>query len=359
MSILDNFKYFNSNSNSALAKLSFVNRFIDEEGKYIARENRAVSNLARFDYLPKMPLCQDPGTSTQAWAWPIKKIIDSDVERIAFNNEQFVNVITIDLDRRAARQVAWDEIGLPPSLSVINKKNSRSRRAGRHDSYFLKKPVYVGRLTKAVRFESLVRRALTFELGGDPRFSNRLTKSPWHSKHHVTTPAHQGKIRLYTLEEIAEKIDIERYLELHKNVPAATQLDDGSRNCSLFDSARLFAYDMMRNSAFDAKKLVEHVEMLNAEFVEPLRVSDTRSIARSIEKFCREKYRGSDERSREKQAERGRLSGAVRRAEADERGTEYNARHDAGESWSEIAESVGKARDAVKQAALRARRRAE
>ncbi|HEX6959442.1 MAG TPA: replication initiation protein [Ferrovibrio sp.] len=316
-----------------------------------------LDNLASLNRLPRRMLVHDPATASGAWRTSIKRARELDVERVAFNTGTFINCLTIDLDGEAAEEHRWEDLGLPPTISVQNLAGSRSRRPGRHDSYFLETPVFSGAAaTKPLKYARLVRRALTAALGGDPHYSNLLTKSPWHSRHKLTTPHNwtggaQGF--LYTLDYIASAIDLDYWADRFKHDDARRgvmpRLDDSARNVSLFDAARHFAYSMPQ---FNSAALTAFIDEQNMLFIEPLKISETRSIARSIEKWMKHTYAARGERNIEKQAERGKISGGIRRADA--RGPEYLARHQAGESWQQIADSVGKTREAVKQAARRA-----
>ena len=67
------------------------------------------------------------------------------------------------------------------------------------------------------------------------------------------------------------------------------------RNCSIFETARTWAYREIRNHWFDSAGLHDaisaHVNELNAEFPEPLPASEARAIAASIHRWITTKSR--------------------------------------------------------------------
>jgi|GEM_PF-7010402 len=315
--------------------------------------------------LPQSVLAQDPATSSGSWRTSLPKAIAKDVERISFNSPIFINCITVDFDGAAALDEKWQDFDLPPTLSVSNRPDSRSGRPGRHDTYFLAAPVFVGAgaRTKPVAFARFLRRALTAEFGGDRRYTNLLTKNPWHSKHFAKTPylwsGDQGF--LYEFDHFKEKIDLEKWSAIFRRDDAenrgraVVELDESARNSSLFDAARSYAYGTAKSGDYSFAGLSDYIEQQNLLFIEPLGLGETRLIARSIDRFIATRYSGGSGLS-DLQRQRQRKGADVRRARS--KGPAILARLEAGVGWAQIGEEFEMTANAVKVAARRARHRA-
>jgi hypothetical protein len=132
-------------------------------------------------HMPLNPLASDSIHSSSPSSGKVSIIrAISDSQWISFNNSDFTNVITIDIDH-----ARWPHLieylpcyGCPlPTFVVADAYTGRC-----HATWVLANPVrtYPGALEKPNGTLGLVRAWLNKALDGDPAFTNRLTKSPWY-----------------------------------------------------------------------------------------------------------------------------------------------------------------------------------
>ena len=102
--------------------------------------------------------------------------------------------------------------------------------------------------------------------------------------------------RLYGLDELAEHLTEAGYMPpaSWKRTKRRNTVGLG-RNCSIFETARTWAYREIRNHWYDSAGLhaaiSAHVHELNTEFPEPLPASEARAIAASIHRWITTKSR--------------------------------------------------------------------
>lgn len=185
--------------------------------------------------------------------------------------------LVYDLDRPAAA-VDWDDWKTPaPNIIAVNKDNGHA-----HFFYGLEHPVhnYQGASQKALRYMASVDIALTEKLGADPGYSKLLSKNPINERWVTVYP----RSFMYTLEELSEWLDLERYQDRRKRLPAIGY----GRNSILFDRLRLWAYKERRKEQqyLSQEMFLEAVRckalVINAEFEPPLLHSEVRATAKSI-----------------------------------------------------------------------------
>jgi len=175
---------------------------------------------------------------------------------------------------------SYHDNGLPPPQIII--KNPTNGHA--HYLYRLTTPVGLGgnSSVKAMRYLAGVQKSLGEALGADSGYSGNLIKNPCHSDHETYITGVQPS---YTLEELANYLDLEPLYQKHSKEPAN---DAGyGRNCALFEELRHFGYECTTK---DFNALIRHLkpisERINNRFDIPLLPNEVRHIIRSIARYC-------------------------------------------------------------------------
>ena len=133
-----------------------------------------------------------------------------------------------------------------------------------------------------MRYLAGVQKSLGEALGADSGYSGNLIKNPCHSDHETYITGVQPS---YTLEELANYLDLEPLYQKHSKEPAN---DAGyGRNCALFEELRHFGYECTTK---DFNALIRHLkpisERINNRFDIPLLPNEVRHIIRSIARYC-------------------------------------------------------------------------
>jgi hypothetical protein len=116
-----------------------------------------------------------------------------------------------------------------------------------------------------------------------------------------------------------------------------------------------WAYRECLKEHYETRILVE-AQRINMEFAEELPLSHIVSIVRSIEKFTNLHF--SEEEFSKIQKARGKKSGAARAEKAKPKNQMLLDMDAAGLTLAEIAEQIGKSKDATRQALKRAKQKA-
>lgn len=274
---------------------------------------------------------------------------------IQANTPWSVYRIVLDVDRNishAAHQGTWhDDYGMPtPNWCAINPENGHG-----HISYEIAVPVArhdtAGR--KPQMLLAALEHALTLKIHADRGYAGYICKNPQHPGWRTFS----SRLEPYDLPELSEWVDLEPYSGRRPKIVA-----DGSigRNCGLFDRLRKWAYTAVRQymegGTRDAwnKAVLERAEALN-EYSPPLPLSEVRAIAKSVAKFCWNKFdlAASDKRFSARQAALGKkggyASGAARfNAKLDQR-LEARKLRGAGRTIQGIADELAVSRSTVKR----------
>lgn len=207
-----------------------------------------------------------------------KNIALDEYALIQVNGPKRLAYIPVDIDHSDAAY-AWRDNGKPePNIIVTSIESGHS-----HLVYELEKPVWKEAATEwgdalPVRYYRAVRQALTKELHGDPSYNGLLVKNPFFTGWQTQIVRQEP----YTLGELAENLDLSK-------MPHAALREDGrGRNCTLFDSIRIWAMTAVRGfttiGAFRGAML-DKLERLNQEFYEPLPYSELRSTLKSVSTY--------------------------------------------------------------------------
>lgn len=192
---------------------SSLSRLI-EEAPYLARcsDNKTAMLVRPRDYALRWPYMQVNRKDMLAWM-----VFDIDHEHRAFPNPYI-----------------WQDEGLPaPNLIV------RDRVSNKAHLFYAIVPVCTSDKARAkpIEYYKAIYRALALKLEADMSYCGPVAKTPFHSRWQ-TTELHRS---VYELSELADS------LELETSRPWQHQAHDTSysRNCTLFEHTRQYAYTIV------------------------------------------------------------------------------------------------------------------
>lgn len=221
---------------------------------------------------------------------------------VQFNAKHSIAWLAYDVDRPTAA-IDWEDLHAPaPNIILVNRENGHA-----HLLYGLENPVhnYTEAKPKPQRYLAAVDVALCDKLQADEGYSKLLCKNPLHPQWIVLTP----RLFLYDLAELADYVDLEKYKDRRRRLPT-TGL---GRNCTLFETLRLWAYRERRqpwlSEAMYFESVKAHALAINAGFRPPLPHSEVRATARSVARWTWRRM--SAEGFKAIQAKRSRLACAA------------------------------------------------
>lgn len=239
---------------------------------------------------------------------------------IEANPQAMSNLLVVDIDHEdALMRAVWDRKEWLPNAVVENADNGHA-----HAVWVLAEAVtrteYAHR--KPLAYASAVTEGLRRSVDGDQGYSGLITKNPTHDFWNASWYTD----KLYTLRELDERLSATGFMPPPTWARTRRKNPVGlGRNCSIFETARTWAYREVRHHFGNPDGLREaisaHVHQLNAEFTEPLPYLEAQHIAASIHRWITTQSRmwrdGSvvyEANFIAIQSARGRKSGQVRRA---------------------------------------------
>jgi hypothetical protein len=203
------------------------------------------------------------------------------------NPQALSNLLVVDIDHPDAALRALSAQGSHPLPTAIveNRRNGHA-----HAVWALAEPVtrteYASR--KATAYAAAVVEGLRRAVDGDAGYSGLLTKNPVHDHWQATWLGDDLRSLRQLEEELGRHMPPERWRRNRQPVGLG-------RNCTIFETARHWAYREVRHHFGDSPGLATaihaHVAMLNAGFQEPLPTSEARAIATSIHRWITTKSR--------------------------------------------------------------------
>ncbi|WP_296216377.1 replication initiation protein [uncultured Corynebacterium sp.] len=244
---------------------------------------------------------------------------------IEANPQAVSNLLVVDVDHGDA---ALRVLGTRPLPHVIVENPTNGHA---HAVWALREPVtrteYARR--KPLAYAASVTEGLRRAVDGDKSYSGLITKNPTHKSWIAQSVADPET--LYSLDQLrdglGDAMPPERWMDTKARRAAPIGL---GRNCSLFKTARTWAYREIRHHWGDSPGLARAIHAqsvkLNAEFPEPLPASEVRAMASSIHRWIvtRSRMWADGPAVYEAtfttiQSARGVASGVARRARRDER----------------------------------------
>jgi hypothetical protein len=206
---------------------------------------------------------------------------------IEANPQALSNLLVVDIDKpdAALRALAAQGSHPMPNAIVENRANGHA-----HAVWALVEPVtrteYASR--RAIAYAASVAEGLRRAVDGDAGYSGLLTKNPTHDAW-GTTWLGDGLRSLRQLEEeLGRHMPPQRWRRTRDPVGLG-------RNCTIFETARTWAYRELRHHFGDPDGLAAaihgHVAALNSGFTEPLPGSEARAIGASIHRWITTKSR--------------------------------------------------------------------
>jgi hypothetical protein len=195
------------------------------------------------------------------------------------------NVLVVDVDHTDAVLRALSSVGSHPLPNAVVENPTNGHA---HAVWVLDQPVtrteYAHR--KPLAYAAAVTEGLRRALDGDTGYSGLMTKNPLHASW-TTEWLHED---LHTLQGLSEA------LQGHMPPPrwreSRTRRGDVAglgRNCTLFETARTWAYRETRHHFGSSPGLhaaiAAEVNQRNTAFTEPLPTSEARAIANSIHRW--------------------------------------------------------------------------
>lgn len=232
-------------------------------------------------WLPLWPLASD---DLKAGIYRTARTTARGRRYIEANPQALSNLLVVDVDHEdALMRSLWDRKDWLPNAVVENPSNGHA-----HAVWALSEPVtrteYAHR--KPLAFAAAVTEGLRRSVDGDAAYSGLITKNPEHASWHTSWVSD----KLYSLGQLSEHLDAAGYMPAPSWKRARRRRPVGlGRNCSIFETARVWAYRELRHHWGDVEGLrvaiVEHVHELNAGFSEPLPAHEALAIAHSIHKW--------------------------------------------------------------------------
>lgn len=191
--------------------------------------------------------------------------------------------LVYDVDRRDAG-LHWEHVGAPPpNLIARNPANGHA-----HLLYGLLTPIRTGidAKTAPLRYAGAIDNAMRSLLDADPGYSGLICKNPLNPHWLIN----QWEPNLYTLDELADYLDLSPYHDKRKHLPAYGL----GRNCTLFEKLREWAYKAIRRGwpTYDQwlNACIDRAIVYNTQFATPLELAEVKHTAKSVAKWTHQRF---------------------------------------------------------------------
>jgi hypothetical protein len=229
---------------------------------------------------PAHPLCTED-FAQGVWRQPQEQALL--LPYVQLNSRSVVGILTVDNDHSYSR-LAIKDSGLPaPNYGVLNPQNGRG-----HWSWVFRAPVPIqaGASAKTLHALAAAERGIVEVTKSDASFGGNLTKSPLSDKWalELCSP------HLYELGDLIAALPTASM----RWKPRPVNAHGYSRNCWVFDELRRLAYGKhgvrwFKTAGASVDAFTTHLfgiaQHLNAEFPQPLSMSELRSLSKSIAKW--------------------------------------------------------------------------
>lgn len=204
----------------------------------------------------------------------------------------------------------YKDLPVQPNYIVRNKGN------GKAHLYFKISSVHNNGFSsyKAIEYYHAVRYALTLLLNGDIAFTQTLSKNPLATDYWRVEHLHSKE---YELSELADYCELVPRYRLKEIKEAKERAEIVGRNQTVFDCTRVEVYPLEEPTLEQIRAIAEK---FNQSLDNPLPTQEIKHIAKSIWKYVsKPKTQEQKEKFREKQSQRGKKSGEVRKEKAQKR----------------------------------------
>ncbi|MCW7949177.1 replication protein A [Vibrio parahaemolyticus] len=257
-----------SGSSQVIGSSSSLKTRLIEEAPYFSRcsDNKTAILVRPRDYAVKWPYMQVNRKEMKAWM-----VFDIDHEHRTLPNPYI-----------------WQDAGLPPpNLIVRNRTNNKAHL------FYAIVPVCTSdnAHTRPIAYYQAIYRALALRLEADMSYCGPVAKTPFHADWQ-TTELHRS---IYELGELADSLELEPERLWQGKVHDTSY----SRNCTLFENTRQYAYSIVAKarelgSYTDFKARVEgfahHKNVSAMPESPPLPWSEVEALVKSVSRWTWGKY---------------------------------------------------------------------
>jgi hypothetical protein len=212
------------------------------------------------------------------------KALASKKNYIAPNPPAMIHWLVFDLDHNDC--MIWEDKPLPrPNLIVQNPGNSKSHL------YYAIDPVCVSDNARQhpIRYMKAIARGLASALNADEAYTGRIAKNPL-SKFWRVTELHAHEFSLSELNEYVEPLSKPFYQSQEEN-------ETESRNCSLFNRLRYWAYSRVKQYRYYETEQLWHKSVLDyalsiSTIEADFSYNEVKNTAKSVAKWVWLNYAG-------------------------------------------------------------------
>lgn len=246
-----------------------------------------------FELAPHKPYCSDNKTASLIRV----KRQAFNFDYVQVNTVSHVHWLVFDLDHN--NPWIWQDVNLPAPNLIVTRHSNDPGEAGKSHLFYAINSVCIssnGRLAP-IAYLDAIKRAYQRELRADCDFSAPVCKNPLSSYWH-TAELHN---HVYELGELADSVTL---TVKDRFTPAANDEDFDSRNCSLFDTVRRWAYCQVNEyralNNYDGffNAVLDYAEK-NNQFTGKgfsknynLKYSSVKSVAKSVANWTYKHYTG-------------------------------------------------------------------
>lgn len=288
----------------------------------LVKEKGRQSNLFEGTWLPRRPYA---GDAFENGIYQMTRERALTKSHIQANPPALSNLLVVDVDHDdAVMRAMWDRDGWRPNWVAENPVNGHA-----HAIWAIGEPVVrteYGR-RKPLAYAAAVTEGLRRSVEGDVSYSGFTMKNPVHESWNTI----QGTDHIYELAELEQHLaDVGFMPPREWRKSKRVHISGLGRNCTLFETARTWAYREIRHHWGNPQGLADAIELaalqINVDaFDDPLPNREVVACARSISRWITTKSRlwteGPDvyrDNFTKIQSARGRKSGAKRQAAAQE-----------------------------------------
>lgn len=244
-----------------------------------------------LDEAPYLSRCSDNKTAMlvrprhYAIRWPYMQV----------NRKDMLSWLVFDIDHEdqaIPNPYIWQDEGLPaPNLIVRNRQSNKAHL------YYAIVPVCTSdnARSKPIHYLKAVYQAMALRFKADLAYSGPVAKTPFHPWWQ-TTELHS---QVYELGELADFVEVQTGVNWRE--PSSLGDMSHSRNCTLFEYARHYAYSIVKGERREGsyenfKRRVSYFAAYKNHSFDtqtPLRHSEVRAVVKSVARWTWDKYYAS------------------------------------------------------------------